>query len=261
VTISNASTPVPTPAQLQAALLAYISDSARDVGPFRVLLDTTSAMPGRNYAVPTSARPPAPDEVAELVAVMRSADRQPRFEHVAPHPALELALALAGFKIVRRLPLMILGPHGLRPLVRVPNVAIRAAVDNDMLPAARVQGEAYDDPADPRETASRLRHNAATGGAVMVAVDLSDSMVVGTGLATPPGPGEPTALSEIAAVAVTATHRRRGIGAAIGFHLTTAVHGMGAVPFLQVEEPAEQRIYERIGYIQIGEMHETELPN
>ena len=50
-------------------------------------------------------------------------------------------------------------------------------------------------------------------------------------------------------MATDAAYRRRGIAAAVGSRLTELAFGNGAeLVFLDVEHPAEERIYVRLGY-------------
>ena len=46
----------------------------------------------------------------------------------------------------------------------------------------------------------------------------------------------------------------------MGELLTRHAHAVGATPFLEVEGPAERRLYERLGYRQIGVLTTTSLP-
>jgi predicted GNAT family acetyltransferase len=74
--------------------------------------------------------------------------------------------------------------------------------------------------------------------------------VVGAGLYTAPEFG----LTEIAGVAVLPNHQRRGIAGAITAALTTAALDRGIQPFLQFEHDEPARVYERVGYRQVGEL-------
>lgn len=78
----------------------------------------------------------------------------------------------------------------------------------------------------------------------------------GGGAFSPPRDG----LSLLWGVGVLAEYRRRGIAAAVGELLTRRAHAAGMTPFLEVEGPAERRLYERLGYRQVGVLTTISLP-
>jgi len=100
---------------------------------------------------------------------------------------------------------------------------------------------------------ARLNGTVGHGGGVALAV--LDGRPVGSGLFAVPAGG----LTEIAAVGVAERYRRRGIAAAIAYRLSRAALDAGAVPYLQAEGEAEQRIYARIGYHLVGSVTATSL--
>ena len=254
VTPSKGLSPMSLPL-LQAALADAIDEPGAPVaGPLTVLIDSSSTSPGRNYAAPVRLEAPTPDDIATVVTLMRAAGRMPRLEFVAPHPELEHALLEAGFRINRRIALLMLGELAGAPVPAGIGVSAHPS-DADLLGAAETQNAAYGDPEPARVTAQRLRHNVALGGVTVVATDVQSGEIVGSGLATPPRGG----LSEIAAVAVRAAFRRRGIAAAMTAELCRHVRAAGAEPFLQAE-PAEVTLYERLGFTQVGRLAVAELP-
>jgi len=61
-------------------------------------------------------------------------------------------------------------------------------------------------------------------------------------------------VAELAAVAVAASHRRRGIATGVSAFLTGAAFERGAgLVWLEAAGPGEQQVYERVGYHLIGE--------
>jgi predicted GNAT family acetyltransferase len=118
-----------------------------------------------------------------------------------------------------------------------------------------VQVAAYGDDEPAAESAQRLVRLVANGGSVVVA--RSGGRVVGTGLHAAPIGG----FAEIAAVAVAAPWRRRGIAAAVAAQLSRSVLVTGARPFLQAEGEPEARIYSRIGYQRCGFLALAQLPD
>ncbi len=82
-------------------------------------------------------------------------------------------------------------------------------------------------------------------------MDGSTGRVVGGGLCAPPHDG----VSELAAVGVRASHRRRGVAAALTALLTRSCpsHGIGT-PFRTPAGAAEERVYRSVGYRPVTRM-------
>jgi predicted GNAT family acetyltransferase len=233
---------------IQAHLRASIAARAERVGPFLALITPDTPIPGRNYAIPDDGARPTPAEVAALVAYFRHRDRQPRLEYLRPAPAVDAALTAAGFTTTEAY--AVLEQADLTQPSAPDGIEIRHAVtDDDFAGAADVQQEAYGGPPVSGHDRSRLRNLVAYGGSVVIA-RTAGGEYVGTGLHTTPTDGR----TEVAAVGVRVSHRRRGIASAIGYELSVASLRSGAAPFLQAEGPAEQRMYERLGYHPVGEL-------
>lgn len=241
---------------LQAALADSLDDpEAPTAGPLTLLIDRSSDSPGRNYAAPVRPESPTAQDISRVIALMRAAGRAPRLEFVSPAPALERELLEAGFSLGHRVGLMTLGE--LKPVSPPAGFELSLApTQADLFGAAAVQNEAYGDPEPAATTASRLAHNQRVGGWVAVAREVASGDAVGCGLATPQRRG----FCEIAAVAVRADVRRRGIASALTSKLTRAVLDAGHQPFLQAE-PAEVSLYQQIGYERIGDVVYAEVPN
>jgi len=234
---------------IQGHLRASIAGRAQRVGPFLVTFQPDTATPGRNYAIPDDDATPDAADVAELVAHFVALDRTPRLEYVSPAPAVDAALSAAGFTVESRYPLMTIRPADLvEPSMAEGLDMVLATSDAQLWRAATVQHAAYGE-GDPTEhDVARLRGTVAGGGAVALA--LFDGEPVGSGLFTVPNNG----LTEIAAVGVAESYRRRGIAAAMAYRLTRAALDLGAVPYLQAEGEPEQRIYARVGFHAIGSL-------
>jgi len=226
------------------------------VGPFVVGLDPHSANPFRNYAVPDPGAAPSAADVAALVALFAERDRRPRLEYVpGSAPLVEPALLAAGFTVESRAPIMVCPAAAL---VDVPPPAgvelVEAVADDDLLATARVQHEAYGEPAPPTAAdVARLRRTVRAGGVVVLARatggGAAPGTAVGAGLCTAPLDG----VCELAAVAVAAAFRRRGIAAAVTARLAAPAYAGGAAAvWLEPAGPAEQRIYERVGFAPAG---------
>lgn len=234
---------------IQGHLRASIAGHARRVGPFLVTFQPDTASAGRNYAVPDDGAEPTAADVAELVAHFVALGRTPRLEYVDPVPALDAALAAAGFTLEARHPLMTIAPRDLTEPPMPDGLGIVPATSPELLRhAAMVAHTAYGEGDATEHDVARLRDTVDRGGAVVVA--LLDGQPAGTGLFTEPLDG----LTEIAAVGVAERYRRRGIAAAVGYRLTRAALDAGAVPYLQAEGEREQRIYARVGYRRVGSL-------
>jgi len=239
---------------IQGHLRASIAGRAQRVGPFLITFEPDTATPGRNYAIPDDGATPSAADVAELVARFAALERTPRLEYVGPAPAVDAALAAAGFTVENLHPLMTLAPGDLVEPPLPDGVEIVLATSQELLwQAATVANAAYGEGDATEHDVARLNGTVGHGGGVALAV--LDGRPVGSGLFAVPAGG----LTEIAAVGVAERYRRRGIAAAIAYRLSRAALDAGTVPYLQAEGEAEQRIYARIGYHTVGSVTATSL--
>lgn len=223
------------------------------IGPFLVGLNPHTASLGHNYAIPLTGTSPSQAEIAELVSVFERHHRTPRLECVtgtAPHA--EAALIAAGFTVDQRLA-MLACPPGSAIELPVPDGIVVSTIREagDLLDAVSVQNEAYGEAASAgSHDVDRLQALIGRGGVVALARDASTGRPCGAGLVTEPTAG----IAEVAAVATRASYRRRGIASSLGSMLTRSAHDRGAVlVFLDVEGPAEEAVYLRVGFIRAGE--------
>ena len=242
--------------RIHAYLRASASERAQRLGPFLLLFDEHD--PGRyfNYAVPDDDLEPGPSDVAALVAAFRDRSRTPRLEYLpAVCPALELELLTAGFVIEARVPILTCSPD--EAVARDPaGVEVRfAAEDDDIRQVADVQAEAYGQSVVTEHDTARLRRVIDGGGLIALAVETASGVAVGAGQLGPPHPPGSSGVSELAAVGVRATHRRRGIASFVAAALTRSAPDVGvATPFLMTLGEAEERVYQRVGYRRQAEM-------
>ncbi len=222
------------------------------VGPFLVLLDPTSDLIWRNYAVPVARATPSAVEVADLVEHFTSRARMPRLEYVpSVAPAVEAVLLAAGFVVEGRPPLMACRAGDLRGSTSVGGFSIEVVASaGDLLDVAWVQSVAYDAPSEAGpDGAARLRRLIDGGGTVVLARDASGE-AVGGGLVTAARAG----VSEIAAIGVVPAYRRRGIASAVTTMLAARAHGAGAhIAWLEPAGEREAAMYEAIGFRADGE--------
>jgi len=256
-----------------ARVAAYLqSSNARGerIGPFLVGFTPHTASPWLNYAVPVHGASPTPADVAALVGEFERRGLLPRLEYLpATAPDVEPALAAAGFTVEGRPPLLVCAPGDLLAAPAADGVRCELATDRGVLhEVLRMQHEAYEEPAPPTEhDVDRIVGYVERGGLIAVARDTlggdttggtagggtaggTAGAVVGAAQTTRAVGG----VAELAAVAVAASHRRRGIAAAVSAFVTAAAHDRGAdLVWLEAAGPAEQRVYERVGYHRVGE--------
>ncbi|HLV57455.1 MAG: GNAT family N-acetyltransferase [Micromonosporaceae bacterium] len=230
------------------------------VGPFSVWYDPATANVWRNYAVPDDGAVPDAEDVAALVAWFRARGRTPRLEYVpAAAPAVEGALRRAGFVVEGRPPLMACRPGEVVAPPAVDGVTVTVvAGDGDLYDVAVAQHAAYGEPEPPGPAdVARLRATVERGGVVVLARDTGTGEPVGGGLCTAPVDG----VSELAAVGVIASHRRRGIATAMTALLTLTAHARGArLVWLEPAGEREAAVYARVGFRPSGHKLWISLP-
>jgi ribosomal protein S18 acetylase RimI-like enzyme len=236
--------------EIQSALRKSIANGAQRVGPFLIRFDDHSDNPFINYAIPDDGARPSPADVAALVAAFQRRGRTPRLEYVAPAPAVDEALAAAGFSTDLRLPLMTMAGGELVPPARPRDVEIDlVSTDDGLLTVAQVQNVAYREPSPAgAHDVTRLRARMRAGGGAALA--RCGHEPAGAGLFTPPRDG----LCEIAGIGVLPEFRRLGIASAMVAEMTRLVFAAGATPHLQTESKNERRLYARLGYRTVGEV-------
>ncbi|MFJ8646233.1 GNAT family N-acetyltransferase [Streptomyces sp. NPDC093546] len=239
--------------------LALRSPDHRRVGPFVLRYNPDWDIPPANYAIPDAGAAPTKAEIDELVAAFRELERVPRLEfQPACAPELEPALLAAGFTVERRAPLMACAPGGLREPGPVEGIAFdEPADDAAYAAAASVQNLAYGGTGEANAGAIRwLRTAAAGGGVAGIATDTADGTTVGAGGCSVPVDG----LSELAGLAVAASHRRRGIGGNLSAYLTATAFARGCrLVWLEPADASIERIYAGIGYRRVSEKVDISL--
>ncbi len=233
--------------RIQSHLRASLPDDAPRVGPFRINFHPDTDNLFRNYAVPDDAADPGADDVAALLAWFHEHRRSPRLEYVSPAPAVDAALAAAGFTVERQLPLLVLytlteppTPDGAQLLL--------ATTDADLHDCARVQNAAYGEGEPTAADLARLAGTNARGGAVALARLAGEP--ASSAVFSAPKDG----LAEVAAVGTVAHLRGRGLASAVVALLSATALRRGATPYLQAESPREAAIYARLGYRHVGEL-------
>jgi GNAT superfamily N-acetyltransferase len=133
-----------------------------------------------------------------------------------------------------------------------------ARSDVELHQVAEAQNEAYGQQETTDHDVARLRSTVEGGGLVALALVISTGRGVGSGLCAPPHCG----VSELAAIGVRSSYRRRGIAAALTAFLTRACASANIMtPFLTPLGEAEERIYRSVGYRPVTEMLHISQPN
>jgi ribosomal protein S18 acetylase RimI-like enzyme len=240
--------------RIQAAIRADATRS-RDVeriGPFVATFSRSTDNPYLNYAIPEPAAQPSPEDVEALAAAYRERGKKPRLEYLPKlAPWVEPVLVEHGFAVERRLPLMlavdsadVVEPDGIE--------IVGAATPDEIRAAGTAQNEAYGEPG-PSDDAwvAGAAKGIAAGGAVVLARDAATGEPAGGGACTAPHDGA----SELTSIGVRPAYRRRGIAAAMTAWLAREMDARGVrTVFLMAEDEQTARIYERVGFVWIGEV-------
>ena len=242
-----------------AAIVAYLKADIESrsehlrVGPFLMRFDPASEHRFRNYALPLDRAEPTQHDVHALIRAFAQRQRVPRLEYVPElAPAVWPALAAAGFIEESSLPLMVLGEGGLSRPAESPDYSLEIVTARaDLEDAARVQNDAYGEPVTQSADVTRLVLLLERGGAVALSRSRTSGEALGAGLYSAPW----HQVTEIAAVGVRASDRRRGIGACIVAGLTQHALRRGLDrPFLMAARADEARVYARVGYVSCARM-------
>jgi ribosomal protein S18 acetylase RimI-like enzyme len=234
--------------------VAPIGRECEQVGQFLATFNPHSDNPYLNYALPDDGAEPSEKEVTALVDAYARRHRRPRLEYIPRcAPKVEGQLLSGGFSVEGRLPVMVTDVGQLGPGPELQEIELRVPItDGELYGMAVVQAEAYDEPEVPsRDVVTHRRVALARGAGALIAIDRTTGAVIGAGSCSPVSDG----LSEVAAIGVSMTYRRRGIGEALAARLAREALSLGAeVPWLMAAHDRERRIYERAGYRAIGEI-------
>src|SRR5947209_8402018 len=235
-------------------LAASRGRDTEQVGPFLATFSRHTDLIFLSYAVPDNYAEPSADDVAELIAAYERRDRKPRLEYLPSlAPAVEPALNAAGFAAEGLLPLMIYA-SGSENITVAPQgfEVITASSDADFLATLVVQFEAYKDTSSPSpDDVARLRSSVEAGGIAVFARDTESGEPAGAGVCAPPFGG----VTELAAIGVRDTFRRRGIAGAVTARLADEASAAGTTTiFLTPAHDEAERIYSRVGFRSVARM-------
>lgn len=218
-------------------------------GPFSLLLSPGDRSPYGNYAIPAIGAAPTPDEIAALEAAFRSRSRTPRLEYVpAAAPAVEPALAAAGFEVELRPPLMTRRADAASQPFATGFTATFVDAPDDLQAAVRVQAEALD---GREEEAGWMAGLPARGGRLLLAREAATGAPAGVGATLRPL----DEITEVVGIGVAPAFRRRGLGQAITARLAESAFDAGCtLVFLSAAGEPQAAIYERAGFVRQAPM-------
>jgi ribosomal protein S18 acetylase RimI-like enzyme len=230
------------------------SENHQRIGSFLAGFDAGTDNLYRNYAVPDAGARPSMSDIEALNAAFLERSRRPRLEYITDTaPDVESALLANGFEIEKRYPILICTPVMLSsPEVKGINIGL-ASNDQDIIDAANVGAEAYDDDVYP----DPLRRLVAQGGVLAIARDPKSGLAVGAGMATPAHEG----VSEVAGIGVRVAYRRRGIAGALTACATREAFAREIeLAWLTPGSDDAERIYARAGFVRASEQLHISKP-
>lgn len=230
------------------------------VGPFQATFTARTAIPFLNYAIPDTNAQPSADDMARLVECFRLRNRRPRLEYIpGVAPEVRPALLAFGFEVEHITPLMTcMREEILACEMPAGFEMMQPQSDEEIRGFLLAQAEAYEGEPPTSEDVARCGRNIANGMIAALARDAESKEPVGAGLCSTPADG----LTEVAAIGVRSGWRRRGIAQALCHRLTAEAFSAGvSLAFLMALAEEGKRIYERVGFSEIGEVLHISLPN
>jgi GNAT superfamily N-acetyltransferase len=251
---------VDTAIQRYIRIAAVRGREVEQIGPFLATFNGRSASPFSSYAIPDDGAEPSPGDVAALRAAYERRERIPRLEFLpSVVPAAEAALLAGGFALEARLPLMTCAP-GEAPELAAPDgiELVLAASDDELRAGMTVAHTAFGEPGEPDAHAvARTRAMLETGGIAVLARTTAEGEAVGWGVCTGPADGT----TELAGIATSEGHRRRGIAGAIVARVTREAFARGVTTaFLTPGDEGAGRVYTRAGFRTHSEMLHMRVP-
>ncbi|RIJ77873.1 GNAT family N-acetyltransferase [Nakamurella silvestris] len=248
-----------------AQLLARFNSAARagaianrtvtTVGPFTLTVTEDNEHPYLNYAVVDDDAVPSAEDVTELINSARAAGRIPRVEFIPGRaPQVSAALLAADFQTQDAVTVLACTPEDLvaPPENNDLSVDIRTGEgtpDWFLIACANTMNRSFGEPVPPGgPDIEGLRQALSDTGSVALARE---------GCGAPAGAGrvEPIreGIAELNSIGVLADMRGQGIGGTITAELTAAAFARGAQAcVLAAAGPDEMRVYQRVGYHEIG---------
>lgn len=225
-----------------------------DTGPLRIFTRTTPGFPFYARPIP-GAGPVTPTDVTRVRAAQRGLGVPETFEWMfAAAPSMDAAVRAAGLS-VQECPVLVLDVDAV-PAPFPPGVRARllGPADGDLAAAAHahliVASAAFGAPipaAPTAQTVAALAADLAAGRIARLLVTDPDG-VVAAGSVQRSGD-----VAELVGIATATTHRGMGIGGAVTAMLAQVARDAGAgLVFLSAGDESATRVYERVGFRQIG---------
>ena len=225
----------------------------RQIGPFLATFGRHSNGPYLNYAVPDDRSDPSREEIVALVRAYEKRRLRPRVE-LMPVLAGDATAALseAGFRSEGTFPLMACTIESLREVVQPDATEVVLVEDARQCRAVlEIRQEAFGEPGPVTEAdVERARSTVISGGVAAMVVDTTSGSAVASGACLVPY----DAITEITSIGVRSDWRRRGIAAALTASLARAALVAGSdVVYLTPAHHEGERLYERVGFVTVGE--------
>jgi ribosomal protein S18 acetylase RimI-like enzyme len=224
------------------------------IGPFLAAAHATCEIPWLSYAIPLSDERETGD-VEEAVGRLRGwfveKRRRLRCEILEPlWPELAGRMVGCGMRIKERMPIMLCGREGMREVAWPAGVEILSvgagASDGELREAMEVSRRAFGEAEVTPEDVARKRGELASGR-YRSAVARVDGAAAGAGSMS-------VGNDELVGIATLPEFRGRGIGAAVSEFLVAEHFARGAeLVWLSAAEDGARRIYERIGFVVVGD--------
>ena len=241
--------------RIQSYVRRYAAErrEVQRLGPFLGTFGRHSSGPYLNYAVPDDRSEPTPDEIATFVHAYEGRRLRPRVE-LMPLLAADAAVALAecGFRSEGTFSLMACTSESLREVVQPVGTEV-AMVENDQQCRVmlEIRPEAFGEPGPVTDAdVERARSSVQSGGVAAVVIDTASAEAVASGACLVPY----DKVTELTSIGVRSAWRRQGIGAAITHTLATAAFRAGSeIVYLTPAHDEGERLYERVGFVTVGD--------
>lgn len=241
--------------RIQTYVRRYAAErrEVQQIGPFLATFGRHSNGPYLNYAVPDDRSEPTRGEIVSLVRAYEKRHLRPRVE-VTPVLAADAtaALAEAGFRSEGVFSLMACTMESLREVAQPDATEVVLVEDARQCRAVlEIRQEAFGEPGPVTEAdVARALTTVRSGGVAAIVVDTTSGDAVASGACLVPY----DAITEVTSIGVRSQWRRRGIGAALTATLARAALLAGSeVVYLTPAHDEGERLYERIGFVTVGE--------
>lgn len=238
--------------RLQVSLLdmAAFGRERIQVGPFVAMLHRDDPMIYMNYAIAVDE--PDKEHLDELIKAFRARNRRPRFEYFdLLWPSLGPMLESKGFEVESRTPVMALTEA---EFVAGPDEAEEMADLDTLSSFAECVADAFGEPMSQAGVASSL--DGIHHGRLIGACIRDEGRVVSGGFMVGGG-----AVAELAGIGTRKSHERRGFASRVSRNLCRRFFDRGGeLAWLSAGSDQARAVYERLGFVKVGEQVNISMP-